>query len=362
LIEIRITPVWTIRNDGEQRFDFVLVVLLQAIRETGRLTDAAKRAGISYRHAWNLIEKWGQFLGAPLVEMTRGRGTKLTPLGEKLLWAGQRFEARLTPQLENLSAELAGVLNETLKAGTRPLRIHASHDFAVARLRDLVGRSAKTAIDLQYRGSIDALASLYQGGCDIAGFHIAAGPLEPEIVRRYTRWLKPRAHRLIRFVTRTQGFIVVPGNPKRIATISDLARSGIRFVNRQVGSGTRTLLEHLLAHAGIDPARIAGFEHEELTHAAVGALVAGRVADVGFGVRAAADQFGLDFVPMALEHYYLICRQETLTHPTVVALRTLLRSARFGDMVAGLAGYAADRSGEVVTLAEVLPGVDHQPS
>lgn len=359
MIEIRINPVWTIRNDGdEQRFDFALVVLLRTIREAGRLTEAAQRAGISYRHAWNLIEKWGQFLGAPLVVMTRGRGTQLTPLGEKLLWAGQRFDARLTPQLENLSADLSSVLNETLKSGTRPLRIHASHDFAVARLRDLLGRNGKTPIDLQYRGSIDALASLYQGACDVAGFHIAEGPLEAEIARRYASWLKPRVHRLIRFVTRIQGFIVVPGNPKRIETAADLARPGVRFVNRQVGSGTRTLLEQLLAHAGVDPSRIDGFEHEELTHAAVGALVAGRLADAGFGVRAAADQFGLDFVPVATEHYYLICHQETLAHPTVVALRTLLRSTRFSGMVASLAGYAPDRSGQVVTPADALPGIE----
>jgi putative molybdopterin biosynthesis protein len=80
VIEIDITPVWTIRHRGERRFDFVLVTLLQAIKESGRLTDAARRADISYRHAWNVIEKWGDFLGSPLVVMTRGRGTRLSEL------------------------------------------------------------------------------------------------------------------------------------------------------------------------------------------------------------------------------------------------------------------------------------------
>ena len=128
-IEIEIAPVWRIRHRGEQKFDAVLVALLRAIGETGRLTDAARHAGISYRHAWNVIEKWGSFLGSPLVSRARGRGTRLTPLGENLLWAAQRVEARLAPQFESLSAELTQTLNETLTAAGPALRLHASHDY-----------------------------------------------------------------------------------------------------------------------------------------------------------------------------------------------------------------------------------------
>src|SRR5262245_35197784 len=357
MIEIEITPRWTIRYHGERQFDFVLVTLLQAINETGRLTDAAQRAGISYRHAWNLIEKWGGFFSSPLVLMMRGRGTHLTPLGEKLLWAGQRVQARLTPQLESLSADLVRALNETLTRTAPALRVHASHDYAVAKLREVMNKSDRTPLELQYRGSVDALASLCHGGCELAGFHIAQGPLEPEIMARYAKWMKPRVHRLIRFVIRTQGIVVGRGNPKGIKTVADLARDGVRFVNRQRGSGTRALLEQLLAHAGVDRARIDGFEDEEFTHAAVAALVAGRLADVGFGVQAAADQFGLDFIPVATERYFLICRQDTLEHPTVRDILAFLRGEEFTRIVAALPGYSPDRSGEIATIDEMLPQV-----
>jgi molybdate-binding protein len=83
--------------------------------------------------------------------------------------------------------------------------------------------------------------------------------------------------------------------------------------------------------------------------------VAGRLADVGFGVQAAAQQFGLGFVPVATERYFLICRQETLEHPAVRDLLALLRSDAFNEVLATLPGYAADRPGEVTTILDALP-------
>jgi molybdate transport repressor ModE-like protein len=363
VIKIDISPVWRVRHRGEREFDFMLLTLLQTIKETGRLTAAAQRADISYRHAWNVIDHWGSFLGRPLVVMTRGRGTRLTPLGEKLLWIGQRVQARLAPQLESLSSELAGALNDALTTTAPALRVHASHDYAVAKLKELLNRDGEGRIDVQYRGSIDALASLCHGGCELAGFHVAEGALEREIMSRYAKWMKPRLHRLIRFVTRAQGFIVAPGNPKGIRTVADLTRPDIRLINRQRGSGTRTLLEQLLARAAVDRGRIEGFENEEYTHAAVAALVAGRLADVGFGVRAAAEQFGLGFVPVATERYFLACREDVLDRPVVRDILAQLRSDEFGRMVAALPGYAADRPGEIATIPEALPWPEvHEPS
>jgi molybdate transport repressor ModE-like protein len=353
VIRIDIRPVWRFRAKGERDFDFMLLALLEALGQTGKLTVAAQKAGVSYRHAWNLIEKWAGILGAPLVRMERGRGTQLSPLGEKLLWAGKRVQARLMPEMDSLASEFARALNESLDQGGPTLRVLASHDFAVAALREL-GPKVGVTLDLQYRGSFDALGALARGECELAGFHIVDGSFGNRMAARYAEWLKPRAHRLISIATRTQGLIVAHGNPKEIRAVADLARKGIRLINRQKGSGTRALLEYLLTEAEIDRSRLSGYQNEEFTHAAVAALIAGGLADVGFGVEAAAAQFRLGFVPLASERYFLACRQEHLVMPEVEALLSVLRGAKFRAVIESLAGYDAPRAGEVSTVGEVL--------
>jgi len=353
MVEIEIRPVWRFRAAGEREFDFVLLTLLEAIEETGKLTVAAVRAGVSYRHAWNLIEKWAALLGEPLVDMARGKGTRLTALGQRLLWSGKRVQARLAPELDSLAAELAGALNESLTASSLALRAHASHDFVIAGMRDLMV-PAGMRLDLQYRGSFDALASLRRGDCDLAGFHVAEGRFGERMGAQYAEWLADGDHRLIRLFTRAQGFIVAPGNPKGMRAVTDLAQPGVRFINRQRGSGTRALLEYLIADANVDRSRIEGYDNEEFTHAAVAALVASGKLDAGFGIEAAAAQFRLEFVPVAIEHYYFACRAASLATPAFKALLALLAGPAFRQLVDSLPGYRTENPGEVLTAAEGL--------
>jgi len=348
MIRIDIRPVWRFRSQDEERaFDFQLITILERLDATSKLTHAAEGADISYRHAWNLIADWEEFFGAPLVQKVRGRGTRLSPLGKRLLWAGRRAQARLAPELDNLAAEFARSLNASLSDAVAGLVIHASHDFAVAALRDIAG--TEHPIELQYKGSFDALAALRRGECDLAGFHVPDGRLGELMARRYAECLPMGEHRLIAFARRVQGLIVRPGNPKDLRDVADLCREDVRMVNRQRGSGTRALLEFLISSNGLDRASMRGYDDEEITHAAVAALIAGNQADVGFGVQAAAVQYRLGFVPVCTERYYLACRAEDLESPPIRSLVALLRGERFAKVVAGLAGYSAPDAGEVVT-------------
>ncbi|WP_372877201.1 substrate-binding domain-containing protein, partial [Pseudomonas sp.] len=170
---------------------------------------------------------------------------------------------------------------------------------------------------------------------------------------RIQPWLRAE-HRVITFVVRTQGLILAPGNPLGIAGLADLQRSGLRLVNREQGSGTRMLLESLLQQAQIDSAGIDGFHNEEYTHAAVAAYVASGMADVGFGVEAAARMFGLAFIPIAREHYCLLCHQDSLNLPAMGALLEVLQNPEFQARIAQLPGYALSRPGEVLPLTQAL--------
>src|SRR5712671_646954 len=106
MLNIEIETVWRFRKEGSPQTIVVMLGILNEIRKTGKLTSAANHAQLSYRHVWNLVEQWSDFFGVPLVETQRGKGTRLTAFGEKLVWAGQRMQARLGPQLENLAQEL----------------------------------------------------------------------------------------------------------------------------------------------------------------------------------------------------------------------------------------------------------------
>jgi molybdate transport repressor ModE-like protein len=353
-MRIQIEPAWRFRNAEGREIDPLLFRVLQAVQRSGKLTEAARDVGFSYRHCWNLIRTWSAFFGTPLVELSQGKGAELTPLGEKLTWAAQRIQARLTPQLENLSVEIDREINAALMDTHPVLRLHASHGYAIALLPELIQRVAGVRLELQYLGSIDALASMARGNCDLCGFHLPSGRVTPELATRLGHYLKPRSHRVIRLVTRTQGLFVAAGNPLGIASLQDLVRPDVRFINRQASSGTRVLLDLLLAEQQIDAERIGGYETVEFTHAAVAAHIASGMADTGFGVEAAASQFKLDFVPLAQEHYLLACRVETLDLPSMQRMLEALRSAEFSAAVAGLPGYAPNSPGEVATVGDVL--------
>jgi putative molybdopterin biosynthesis protein len=314
---------------------------------------------LSYRHVWGLAGKWQTIFGRPLVEMKRGRGARLSTLGEKLLWAEQRVRARLSPQLETLAAEVERELNQAFEVVLPTLRVHASHDLALMQLRDSLAQQNGVRLDLQFRGSLDAIASLARGDCDLAGFHIAQDREQAKLSHAsYRPHLKASGQRLIHFVTRQQGLILPAGNPRRIRSLHDLVESGARFVNRQQGSGTRLQFDHLLWESGIDKRQIVGYSQEEFTHLAVAATVASGMADAGFGIKAAAAQYGLDFVSMVTEDYFLLCKSETLKKRTVQSFVHLLQGPEFKAIVAELPGYDAAQAGQTASIREVIEWLD----
>jgi hypothetical protein len=107
------------------------------------------------------------------------------------------------------------------------------------------------------------------------------------------RWLDPARHVCLPVMRRCQGLIVARGNPHKLQTLADVSRRGLRMVNRQRGSGTRSMIDQLLAANNLRPESIAGYNHEEFTHEAIAATVAAGQADVGFGIEAAAARYDL---------------------------------------------------------------------
>ena len=358
MLRIEIETVWRFHREGSPQSVVVMLGLLNEIRKTGKITSAASDAHLSYRHVWNLIEHWSAFFGVPLVETQRGKGSKLTAFGEKLVWAGERMQARLGPQLENLAQELATEIKPFLQQRPSVIRVHASHGFAVSKLRELLDREPGIGVDLRYVSNQHSLVSLAQGACDLSGVHLPRGKLRAQSVQACREWLDPRQDRVISFVTREMGLMVKQGNPLKIASLKDIANKRIRFVNRDHDSGTRLLFDQLLAVHGIDEARIEGAQQIEFTHAAVAAYVASGMADVSFGVEAAARQFGLDFIRLLTEDYFFVCRQSFLETEPMRRVLDIMKGKEFHKAVASLPGYKATETGAVHTVKEFLDRLD----
>jgi molybdate transport repressor ModE-like protein len=310
-----------------------LLRLLTELERSSSLREAARAAGVSYRFAWGMLGEGAQLFGAALVDMQRGRGARLSALGRKVLAADERIKAALGEPLERLRAEIPAMLTPALPQARARLTLHASHDLALASLPALCAK--RLDLQLLFKGSDDCLASLARGECDLAGFHVAdALPRAAAAAAALGKWLDPRRHTLIRFVTREQGLIVRPGS--RIRSVHDLARPGVRFIHRQ--------------HAG-------GKEEESLA-----AAVAADRADAGFGLRADATRFRLAFVPLAVERYFLACQKSAWRSAALQALLDVLKSSEFAAQVAQLPGYDASHAGKRHALDAALTWVEKEPA
>lgn len=342
-------------REATPRLRNALIELLAAVRGAGSITGAAQRLRLSYRHVWGELKRWEQVLGATLIVWEKGQPARLTEFGERLLLAEHLAQARLAPQISRLQAELELAYATAFDPDAALLAIAASHDEALARLREHC-LPARLYLEIEFCGSVEALSALRHGRCRVAGFHaLPQPPRGSPAERRYRPLLDPERHVLLGFAQRTQGLAVAPGNPLGLQAVVDLVRRRARYVNRPATAGTRLLLDDLLAREGVAARQLDGYEREEPSHAAVAQSVAAGAADAGLCIEAAARAAQLDFVPLAAEDYWLVCERSELETAGMRALLETLRSPAWRSQLARLPGYAIGRGGEVVEPRAVLP-------
>jgi putative molybdopterin biosynthesis protein len=334
-----------------------LMDLLHAVREQGSISKAARALDLSYRHVWGALKKWEQTLERPLIVWDKGQRAQLTEFGEKLLWAERQAQARLAPQIEALRGDIERAFSTAFDDTAHVLTLYASHDAALSALREQTAARG-LHLDIRFMGSVDAIAALNAGRCMMAGFHTLDQPGSKSVAAQtYRSLLKPGQHKLIGFAHRQQGLMVARNNPLAITGLADLKRPGLRYVNRAEGTGTRVLLDELLAQGGLEAGDIEGYATQEPSHSAVAQTIASGAADAGLGIEAAARDKGLDFVPLARERYHLVCLKSALQEVPVQALIAELQSHRWSALLDSLPGYsgASAQSGEVLSLRAMLP-------
>jgi|CXWL01.1.fsa_nt_gi putative molybdopterin biosynthesis protein len=326
--DIDLKTRWLAGDGLSPRHGQALLGLLLALSRAASLREAANAAGLSYRHAWGLLGAGARALGAPLVDMQRGKGARLTDYGRKLLEADAHVRTVLETQVERLRREVGEMLATAAPGQQARLSLQASHDLALPLLAKVC--APRLRLDIAFRGADECLAALARGECDLAGFHVAdALPRAAAAAAALGRWLDPQKHQLLHFVSREQGIIVRPG--VRVRGVGDLARPGLRFLNRPPGVGPNDNVD-----------------------LAVAAAVADGRAEAGFGLRAAAARHGLEFVPLATERYYIALQRRTFREAPLQLLLAAMRSRDFMLGAAQLPGYDASSAGTREALTAAL--------
>lgn len=229
------------------------------------------------------------------------------------------------------------------------LTLSGSHDFLIEHMAQYFSRQySGITLQANYMGSLEGLMMLHRGACDMAAIHLL-DPLSGEYnIPFIEKIFIQEPIKVIRLASRVQGFIVSSGNPKDIGNWNDLTRSGVRFVNRQKGSGTRFLLDTHLQCRNVSPKDIKGYDKEEWNHYSTAACVARGSADVALGIKAAAQRMGLSFIPLAEERFDLIMKITSHNEGALERFYEGICSSVFKESIQELEGYDFRSLGEVL--------------
>ena len=231
------------------------------------------------------------------------------------------------------------------------LVVIGSHDPLLDELADMMHvENNDVFMSSAHVGSMGGIMAVRRGEAHAAGCHLLdtqTGTYNLAFIRKY---FPKGGVKLIRCVGRQQGLMVAHGNPLQIKAFADIARNGVRYVNRQKGSGTRILTDYLCDREGLDKTAIYGYDREELTHTSVAAQIVSGSADAGMGIYSAAKLYDLDFIPICIEEYDLIIPDHAWDSPMVQQLLATLKSEAFREKILAMGGYTLDNPGEIIPL------------
>ena len=318
-IQIRPTLVFGSKNAKDPAVvDLVwLTALLKDIDHGKTLMSACKKMGLSYRNVWQKLNDVEQALGFKLMDRVRGHGSQLSEYAHYLM--------QFTDDFDQKTLRLGQTSLSHLEEGFAQFRVKAKKQWRLASSSDPVIQKAVIVIggfELIIAGSGEALERLLNYEVDIAGFHVS----DPKSSQIIAKRLQKEGMQVFPVMKRVQGLMVAKGNPHNINGPKDLLRPKIRFINRQKGSGTRLLLDTILANEGLDSKGIRGYENEEFTHSAIAMSILAKKADVGMGVKSVAMENGLDFIQLKDEIFFLAMGEELSVNKDLAKLIRKIRS------------------------------------
>ena len=229
-----------------------------------------------------------------------------------------------------------------------PLWIAGSDDPLLARLAET------THVHTQVVGSTAGLFALAQQQVEVVGAHLRDPDTEEYNVSFVQHLVAEQDILLVQLAVREYGLLLAPNNPKAIRGVRDLARKNVRVLNRAPGSGARLWLQRHVRAARLDPTTLQGWASTTATYAAIARAIATEQADAGPGLRATAEQFGLDFIALGQERFDLAVPRALYESKRGQDLFAPLHDKTFRAFAHTLPGYEVSRMGRVI--AEIKYG------
>lgn len=275
-------------------------------------------------------------------EYARQHGTTASTIGRTYRYLADAHVITLADRRRARVATDGAIAAARLLEADRVFRLAGSDDPALQTVLDHVGPAV---VLVGTRGSFQGLRALARGTADGTAIHLRHhnGTYNAPFARALLRHRRPH---LVHLWRREQGLLLTPGSPHRATTPADLA--GLRVAKREVGAGTRVLLDQLLSAAGIAPHAVAGPELH--SHLEIAIAVASGIADVGLGLRAAANDLELNFIPLIWESYDIALSGDALG--AIAPLITALHDPSIQTSISRLGGYDLKSAGTVQPLDE----------
>lgn len=226
--------------------------------------------------------------------------------------------------------------------------IISGQDLVLDILAKYIEKRRSTKVLRSHEGSFNGVMALYHGDCDIASLHMFDGDTGDYNTPYVKKIFVSHAFVLINVVSRKAGFYVQKGNPLEIRTFEDFQTKTFTLINREKGSGARTLLDEQLRIHDIAPSTIAGYSKEEMSHLDVASAVANGRADVGIGIEKIAKLIQVDFIPVVTERYDIVLLKTPENQPLIDAVKEILNAPDFQSEVAALGDYDASQMGQVM--------------
>jgi molybdate-binding protein/DNA-binding XRE family transcriptional regulator len=285
---------------------------------------------------------------------TKGQPAQLCRAGEQWISVPVSASPYYLPEADGVISRLgrtgarADVVPFTADSLFQRRLIIAGCDPATGLLGVMVEKTTGIEIVSAAASSKLALSWLKEGVTHIAGSHLE-DPETGEFNLPYLHQHFPNEDfAVITFAEWEEGLVTARGNPKGISKVEHLANRRVRFINREVGSGSRALVDRFLREAELPFCRVRGYEVEAYGHLAAAHAVLAGEADCCIATRSAAQTFGLNFIPLKSERYDLVMRRQTLGLPAVQSLLEVLQRADLRRKLEVLAGYDTRQTGAVL--------------